>query len=332
MARRLAYPVYLLVVVLLGLEVLLRAFDPIGIEYLYEIHRYFKTMTVADERYGYIHKASHEGVLEGIPIAFNSHGLRGPEVATRKAEGRRRLLILGDSVVFGWGVEVDRTFPALLRQRLAELVPDVEVVPAGVSSWNTRTEYEYLRSVGLGFEPDVLLLLIVSNDLDPKREGRTEVDRKDLFPDKSQRSVLANLVEDFWRFASRNSYVSAYSKYFWEEHLMERGQRALDAASPQWLDARLALDGIIDLCREHGIALVVFMAGSEDMFESDNVLALYAEHLRTQGIEPHPYPEALAHDPRYRNSVVDGHANADGHALLAEAMLGKLLPVLAGSR
>lgn len=51
-------------------------------------------------------------------IAINSLGMRGPEPG-QKAEGERRLLVLGDSVVWGYGVEADETFAARLGLRMS---------------------------------------------------------------------------------------------------------------------------------------------------------------------------------------------------------------------
>lgn len=51
-------------------------------------------------------------------IAINSLGMRGPEPG-RKAAGERRVLVLGDSVVWGYGVEAEETFAARLGLRMS---------------------------------------------------------------------------------------------------------------------------------------------------------------------------------------------------------------------
>jgi len=55
--------------------------------------------------YVYIHKAGYRGRLGGAAVGINRYGLRGSEFDLEKAEGAVRLLIIGDSVVFGWGVD-----------------------------------------------------------------------------------------------------------------------------------------------------------------------------------------------------------------------------------
>lgn len=143
---RLTYIVFLILTVGVGLEITLRIFDPMGIVYLYEVRRYFKTMLVSDGRYAYIHKADYRDTLQGVPVSYNSHGLRWPEFPVRKSDDRLRLMVLGDSVVFGWGVDEKSIFPARLQEKFDALGASVEIVSAGVGSWNTRTEYEIGRA------------------------------------------------------------------------------------------------------------------------------------------------------------------------------------------
>ncbi len=93
--------------------------------------------------------SNSEFIAQGVTVRVNSHGLRGPEFETAKAPGRKRILILGDSVVFGWGAEEQDLFPAELQRRFDGDGRGIEVIAAGVGSWNTRAEYEFLREVGV---------------------------------------------------------------------------------------------------------------------------------------------------------------------------------------
>ena len=57
-------------------------------------------------------------------ITTNSLGLRGEEVETVKPEDSYRVLMLGDSMTFGWGVENEETFSSVLEQRLNSLLKE----------------------------------------------------------------------------------------------------------------------------------------------------------------------------------------------------------------
>jgi Flp pilus assembly protein TadD/lysophospholipase L1-like esterase len=94
----------------------------------------------------------------------NSHGQRDRERTLRKPNGVRRVLLLGDSVVEGYGLRESET----ISRRLEDLYPDgsTEVLNFGVSAYCTRAEVELLEVKGLRFEPDVVVLVFVENDFD----------------------------------------------------------------------------------------------------------------------------------------------------------------------
>src|SRR5262245_41975907 len=55
--------------------------------------------------------------LLGIPVRVNALGLRGPDVSATPAAGVTRVLVIGDSIVFGHGLPIDQALPAVLAQR-----------------------------------------------------------------------------------------------------------------------------------------------------------------------------------------------------------------------
>src|SRR5262245_31304822 len=101
-------------------------------------------------------------VYGGTPIEINSMGLRNREIPPGPAPGGFRVLVLGDSMVFGLGVEQDQTLPAHLS-RLLE--PD-EAINAGVFGYDLRHEISLLRAVRLGSPPRVVVSCFVHNDID----------------------------------------------------------------------------------------------------------------------------------------------------------------------
>jgi hypothetical protein len=79
-----------------------------------------------------------EVVVEGrsIPVRVNSAGLRGPEVGAER-HGEVRVLLLGDSFVFGHGLHEPETIAARLRARFADEGRKVVVGNAGVGGYGT---------------------------------------------------------------------------------------------------------------------------------------------------------------------------------------------------
>ena len=101
-------------------------------------------------------------------VATNSRGFRTPEFEMQPAPGAIRVVVLGDSSTFGWGVEESETFPAQLRTalaaRLGRPLDQVEVIGLGVPGYSTFQGLVLLQRLGLALHPDLLVWSYLSND------------------------------------------------------------------------------------------------------------------------------------------------------------------------
>ena len=118
---------------------------------------------------GYEFKANYRddqnpNLRESFPYT-NADGQRDVERRVERIPGKRRLLVLGDSVVAGHGIrEIAQTIPGQLeRQAKPE---ELEALNFGVGGYCTRAEVELLRAKGLKYRPDAVLVVFVSNDYD----------------------------------------------------------------------------------------------------------------------------------------------------------------------
>ncbi len=314
--------VYISAVSFLFLEIALRVFDPIGIEHFFEAPRYFDNMTT-HSAFGYIHTAGYQDTLLGVDVSINSHGFRGPEFKVAKPDGMIRILILGDSIVFGWGAPQESIFPVVLQNLLDEDKHKIEVIGAGVGSWNTRIEYEFLRIQGIEYQPDIVVLVICSNDVQPKRIGHTYVDHEELFPEPRSVPYWQYLSSRMWGAAVRRLYVLSTVHWFINKRVLENRQ-LYSEQSPQWKDARMALKGIVEVCRARHIHLLAYLHCVPEIPHHK----LYASVLRSEQVPFFSLPLQL-YDKQYRNSIVDSHPNASGHRVIAEKMFKALQPILA---
>ena len=102
-------------------------------------------------------------------VRTNNLGLRGKDIFLEKQENVFRILMLGDSMTFGWGVEDEQTVSALLEKRMNDLLPDkrIEVLNAGFSDgYSPDSYYAFMRDVGLRLQPDLVIVnLFPYNDL-----------------------------------------------------------------------------------------------------------------------------------------------------------------------
>jgi len=137
-----------------------------------------------DGRTGFALRASADAVQStgeySVAVHVNALGLRGPERTLGKPPTRARILVLGDSFAFGFGVAQDETFSSELEHRLGERGLRVEVLSSGVPGWSLDNELVYLRTEGFDLEPDLILLASCENDLSDLAWNRLTLDTERL--------------------------------------------------------------------------------------------------------------------------------------------------------
>lgn len=81
------------------------------------------------------------------PVVTNAWGLRGPEVSTDTLT--RRVLVLGDSYTFGWGMDHGAGFVRLLEAALKDSFPEssVECINGGVPGYSIYQQIRMLDYV-----------------------------------------------------------------------------------------------------------------------------------------------------------------------------------------
>jgi len=105
----------------------------------------------------------------GIPIDSNRYGQRERPYELPKPPGLVRIVLLGDSFIFGQGVRADERLGARLEDALrtrAGVARPVEVLHLGAASWNLVAECSFLRRQLSLLQPDLVLHVSVPNDLD----------------------------------------------------------------------------------------------------------------------------------------------------------------------
>lgn len=106
----------------------------------------------------------HKDTREGFDVTYhiNVNGLRGPVRQRPKLPGVRRIVLVGDSNGFGWGVQ-DSAHLASLLESASERT---EVVNLSLSGYGTDQELLRLRRDGPTYQPNVIILQVTLNDLE----------------------------------------------------------------------------------------------------------------------------------------------------------------------
>jgi len=137
------------------------------------------------------------------PLELNSEGFRDRDHAKPKPPGVRRIVGVGDSFMFGWGVATGKDYLSVLEDRLAAEAPGErwEVLNMAVPGYNTAMEVETLKARGLAYEPDVVVVGFCWNDIDLPNFVRSPTEYLSL-----RRSFLVDFVRG--RLA-RTDFVTA---------------------------------------------------------------------------------------------------------------------------
>jgi lysophospholipase L1-like esterase len=104
---------------------------------------------------------------DGTRATTNAQGWRGPTVAVPKPAGTLRVVILGGSTTYGYGVNDDETIDHYMRQDLSARFPGrkVEVVNLALDGYDAYQAWQRWLHDGVRLDPDVVVLNTGINDV-----------------------------------------------------------------------------------------------------------------------------------------------------------------------
>ena len=166
--------IVMLVTLLAGMvagEIILKMKNSDMKNYDIEMWRYAKELKMpsANPLLGHQHRPQTEAILQSVNIRLNAFGLRGPELATHKAN--RRILFLGSSVTLGWGVEEKNTVTSVLEQNMLVAGNDVSVFNGGIGNYNTVRYVELFFTKLSTLDPTDIVVHYFINDAEQLEPG-----------------------------------------------------------------------------------------------------------------------------------------------------------------
>lgn len=320
-----------------------------------------------DALLGWRNKARYRGRFRQAEfdtlVRTNAFGMRESE-DVRTVPGGARIAVLGDSFVWGHGVDEHQRLTEGLAARLGD---GAEVLNFGVGGYGTDQELLQLERDVLPLSPTVVIVVFFLNDLHdimrsanhlgvPKPRYLLEGDRLRLrgvpVPrvtgwDRTRQarrfgSELRDVLARAWDSAGRTVGARPAVGFLNPEHfdLLRRRQRP---AAALHLHRRLCHE-LADLARANGATLVLAEAPFKEHFASardvEDVggapsdafdVALTSRHLHVVARElgvPYvdPYPAFAASGGVENFYVLDQHLNARGHALMATLLADAIRP------
>jgi lysophospholipase L1-like esterase len=206
-----------------------------------------------DSLLGWIFPASSRGLFRAgphpTPLETNELGLRNPPINLGR-EPCLRILVLGDSYAFGWGVQKDEAFPRQLEAMIVERYPgvSVEVLNAGVPGYGLYQQRAMLERVLSHVELDIVVstFSLANDPADDLRILRFAPDRlTDYSPELSRRNpVLAWVMgrSALARFVDRRTSAMRFK-------IANSSGEAVDAATK-------CMNELLSACAEHGLRVL----------------------------------------------------------------------------
>lgn len=266
------------------------------------------------------------------PIALNADGFRDRDYPRAKPAGVRRVVGIGDSFMFGWGVAPGWDYLAVLEQRLAAEAKGTrwEVLNLAVPGYNTAMEVETLKARGLAYAPDVVVVGFCWNDIDLPNFIRAPAEHLSL-----ARSFLADFVRGRLQRADFVEAPRGPDGRLYEDDPERVPPEYRDLVG--WPSFDAALDELAALAAAHRFDVLFLVFEPEDAggpvrvgrrrrateaavrrgFTVVDVGVAQAEWLRARGVADY-YRSPLT------LSEIDPHPSPISHGMAAEALLAAL--------
>jgi hypothetical protein len=283
-------------------------------------------------------------------VQHDADGWRQPE-PPRPLGAARRMLVLGDSFTWGWGVSQGEVF----TDHLQAAFPSIAIVNRGISGYGTAQEYLVLERELATNRYDTIILMFFINDLadnvDGKNGRRPYFDVVDgrLLPRNQPAVSLRRPVEEFFKLHSR-AYVflelelGLVKRYFAGEANDERlysTEPAVDLHDVPGYPATAALLGAVNReARARGARFFLVYIPQRSEFEGDapfpyvRVIHAMVDAIASREGFPvidlaAPFRER-AHAGASLVYVFDAHWTPAGHRLAADILLASPIFASAG--
>ncbi|MEE3327647.1 MAG: SGNH/GDSL hydrolase family protein [Myxococcota bacterium] len=276
------------------------------------------------------------GTHKGVFFRTNSQRIRGPEYPRQAAEDLFRIAVAGDSVTMGEGVEESLAYPARLAEMIEPLVPGqrVEVINVGLSGSNIRFAMDRLEDAVDFYDPDLIVYGFTINDIEGpnykaptrKTEELRELQSNRFFTE----SPLISIRLIWWLLVTSDVPGSDQKNWYAEELLYNYFEN--ESARADW---DRGLDRFRNLAREHEVCSHVLIHTHLNELDEDHpylpIYQLVHSEADERGLPvTSTFADFEGADPlALRLNFIDPHPNAEGHALMAEALARGLsgLPV-----
>lgn len=302
----------------------------------------------------------------------DSAGLRvarpGLEISPEKPADAFRVLLLGPSFAFGWGVDHEATFAARLEAQLQRAGfaggRRIEVVNAGVNSMPPAPHLEWYRHVGSRYRPDLVIQFIYASLRVPNRKQvDVRVDERGYLIQSDQsalqraRAYAKNFATVFYawvlstRFSSGPEVEGEPAEVLGAGRELHAATGAFDPTTPEEVEALAFYEDLATTVRENGSELLIVyfplsyaihpedasrwrhlgVRDVESQMRFDAAFCAYLTQHGTRCLDVTPELRRAAESGERLYYWLDIHWTARGNAVVADAVAAHLLAALRGA-
>lgn len=283
---------------------------------------------------GWANRPGASGVFDNgyfrVHVAINSRGLRGPEVPLARPDDVRRVVVVGDSFAWGFGVEEDETFAA----RLESSLPALQVINGAVSGYSNDQELLWLRDEGIRYQPQLVVASLSGNDDIMNHMGRTYwvYYKPSFWLDARGRLVLQGVpvplaspserLRHALRSRSALARVIESAVLGHEADYVNPSRDLPDPEDPHRLTLAL-LEAMSAAARRQGADFLI-VANSQFWFSPSGSYERLLAELRAVGLDVVDVEALPGWEPEAMQILGDGHWNARGHDFVARALAAEV--------
>jgi lysophospholipase L1-like esterase len=310
-----------------------------------------------DDVLGYKLSENFKGVTQTrefkTNIDISSEGFRDYEHSRQKKDGTYRIIGLGDSFTFGFGVPFEETYLRILEKKLNQSSSNrqqYEIIKTGIPGYCLLQEFLLLKKKGADYKPDLVLVGFDVNDhvdsiepFDTVRDGflikrdslQSPLLEERIFIYKNFQSIY--LIAKTFKIIKNKLFKNKQARILYDEQLRnEYKQKALSFTSQ-------LLQEIQEFCRQREIKILLVFIPHKSQVHPDICKPTLFSHYFS-GLDSFLEQACRENNIAYLNLLpslessakqgeqlyfdIDGHWNSNGHRLAAELIFEKLTKLL----
>lgn len=285
--------------------------------------------------------------LQKYRVKANAIGFRGPLLSEQRGPATYRVLVFGDSSSFGWGIDAEESFWALLADRLQQVAPQRTIEVGNFAIPGDSSEYGRLvfETFMARYQPDLVILGFGANDA--KRSPFSHTSQVTRFREQATLQTVRAVLH-------RSALVQTLDNLITTDHAVASERRNEEPPSRPSVSRRRFAQNLIEMTNQtrsvgaQSLLLSLCTPRSysrvmERVAEQQDALFLNGQQLLRDAIPAlrsgQRYPDQVRtmeqrygaalnqHELLYVSS--DGcHPNEVGHRLVSEALAELIAPLV----